>query len=213
MCMCMYMLNEKFCREGAFEARETDGESQPPLSGIPTDNITSITSYNYSITTTGGNCVEKTLNGTIEVTPTPSISLMTLSAGSASQTVCEGQTIQTITLDLADLGSSSNVVVSNLPVGVNYNVSGNTVTIAGTPTSVSSFTAYNYSVEVRSGLNNCTNTFNGTIQVQAQDEIIIQPGINSSGSYCVGDVISPITYDFSGGTSGAVIEWTCSTIN
>lgn len=180
------------------------------LSGIPTDNITSTTSYNYSITTTGGNCVEKTLNGSIEVTPSPSISLNTLSAGSTSQTVCEGQTIQTITLDLADLGSSSNVVVSNLPVGVNYNVSGNTVTIAGTPTSVSSFTAYNYSVEVRSGLNNCTSTFNGTIQVQAQDEIIIQPGMNSSGSYCVGDVISPITYDFSGGTSGAVIEWTAN---
>ena len=180
------------------------------LSGIPTDNITSTTSYNYSITTTGGNCVGKTLNGSIEVTPSPSISLNTLSAGSTSQTVCEGQTIQTITLDLADLGSSSNVVVSNLPVGVNYNVSGNTVTIAGTPTSVSSFTAYNYSVEVRSGLNNCTSTFNGTIQVQAQDEIIIQPGMNSSGSYCFGDVISPITYDFSGGTSGAVIEWTAN---
>ena len=178
------------------------------ISGIPTDNITSTTSYNYSITTTGGNCVEKTLNGTIEVTPSPSISLNASSAGSNAQTVCEGQTIQTITLDLADLGSSSNVVVSNLPVGVNYNVSGNRLTIAGTPTSVNTLTAYNYSVEVRSGVNNCTNTFNGTIQVQAQDEFMIQPGANSSGSYCVGDIISPITYDFSGGTTGAVIEWT-----
>jgi hypothetical protein len=148
------------------------------------------------------------LNGTIEVTPSPSISLNTSSVGTTSQTVCEGQAMQTITLDLNDLGSNSNVIVSNLPVGVNYNVSGNILTIAGTPTSVNTLTAYNYLVEVLSGDNNCTGTFNGTIQVQAQDEITIQPGTNSSGSYCVGDVISPITYNFAGGTTGAVIEWT-----
>jgi hypothetical protein len=178
------------------------------ISGSPTANITATTDYNYSITTTGGSCLEKTLNGTIEVTPSPSISLNTSSVGTTSQTVCEGQAIQTISLDLNDLGSNSNVIVSNLPVGVNYNVSGNTLTIAGTPTSVNTFTAYNYLVEVRSGDNNCTGTFNGTIQVQAQDEITIQPGTNSSGSYCFGDVISPITYNFAGGTTGAVIEWT-----
>lgn len=178
------------------------------LSGSPTANITTTTVYDYSITTTGGSCVEKTLSGTVEVTPAPTITLSTTSVGSSSQTVCEGEAIQTITFDLADLGSSSNVVVKNLPTGVNYNVTGNTVTIAGTPTSVNTFTAFNYAVEVSSGINNCTNTFNGTIQVQAQDEITIQPGINSSGSYCVGDVVSPITYNFAGGTTGAVIEWT-----
>jgi hypothetical protein len=102
----------------------------PTVSGGP---------FNF-IVTTNGPCLERSLNGTITVTPDATISLV---SGPDNQTVCEESPISDISYQLG--GSATNPTVTDLPAGVTgiYDSGTGLFTISGFPTASGSF---NYTV-------------------------------------------------------------------
>jgi len=176
------------------------------LTGTPTNNISTTTDYAYTITSLGSGCQQASKSGVFSVIPKPRVELSPSSVGTLSQTACEGVAIDPITYDLLDIDSGSLVTVTNLPPGVSYSFSGsNSIIISGAPVGISSFTTYNYKIEVSSS--SCVSTFTGSIQVHAQDEIVLNSIGADFGTYCFGESISPISYQFAGGTTGATIQW------
>ena len=176
------------------------------LTGTPSANITATTDYDFTVTTSGSGCQTASISGTITTTPTPRVVPSASSVGAISQVVCEGTTIDPITYDLLDIESVPLINAINLPPGVNYSISGNTIQISGMPLNVSSFTSFNFTIEAET-TNGCVGLSSGSIQVYPQDEFILTtPGADFS-TYCVDDTIAPITYQFAGGTTGASIEW------
>ena len=177
------------------------------LSGTPSANITSSTNYDYTVTTTGsGLCNEVSRSGTIAVTPDPQV-VHDTNFGALTQVVCEGTAINPIRFDLLEIESNATVTVTNLPQGVYYSFIGSTVEISGTPVNATITSSFSYVVEVKSGASGCVGTNSGTIQVHAQDELILNTPGSDFNTYCKGDAIAPITYLFAGGTNGANITW------
>ena len=102
--------------------------------------------FKYILNTTGdcvdalGNPTTASVEGTLEVSEKPLITLAPNSAGVENQNVCVGEEINTITFNITGLTSGS-VVVDNLPPGVGYifnpDATGEGVlTISGTPTAI-----------------------------------------------------------------------------
>lgn len=129
-------------------------------------NIVSITGtptvsgvFNYTITTSGNTCLTDSITGTITVTADATLSLSS-AAGTNAQELCKNATITDITYDFG--GTATGATVTGLPTGVTWSVSGNMVTITGTPT-VSSLTVFTYTV---STLGPCVKpSLSGTILV------------------------------------------------
>ena len=86
--------------------------------------------YNYSVTTTGI-CIQRTLTGTINVTPDAAIAL-TSAIGSNNQEFCVSSAISPITYSVS--GGGTNGTVSGLPTGIAGVFSGGVFTISGTST-------------------------------------------------------------------------------
>ena len=86
--------------------------------------------YNYSVTTTGI-CIQRTLTGTINVTPDATIAL-TSAIGSNNQEFCVSSAISPITYSIS--GGGTNGTVSGLPTGIAGVFSGGVFTISGTST-------------------------------------------------------------------------------
>ena len=111
------------------------------ISGTPTDNITTQTTYNYTVTTIG-TCADTSLSGTITVDPEGGLDL-TSAAGTDAQILCENTPIIDITYDLVD--GATGATVTGLPAGVSLNVASGSATISGTPTDdIIIQTVYNY---------------------------------------------------------------------
>ena len=102
-----------------------------------------------------------------------------------------------INIDLAGL------TVSGLPNGIDYNIVGNIVYITGTiDIDVTSQTTFNYTVTVP----------NGTINIVAQGTIIVSPKASLevvsgelSQNSCIGEPISPITFQIDGPSPNATV--------
>ncbi len=176
------------------------------LTGTPSANITATTDYDFTVTTSGSGCQQASISGTITTTPTPRVVPSASSVGAISQVVCEGTTIDPITYDLLDIESAPLINTINLPPGVNYSISSNTIQISGTPLNVSTFTSFNFTIEAET-TNGCVGLGSGSIQVYPQDEFVLTTPGADFNTYCVDDTIAPITYQFAGGTTGASIEW------
>ena len=86
--------------------------------------------YNYSVTTTGI-CIQRTLTGTINVTPDATIAI-TSAIGSNNQEFCVSSAISPITYSIS--GGGTNGTVSGLPTGIAGVFSGGVFTISGTST-------------------------------------------------------------------------------
>ncbi len=95
------------------------------ISGSPTVAGT----FNYTITLTGG-CGAITQNGNIQVNPTMTRTL-TSAPGTEIQTVCVNKPIEDVTY--ATTGATG-ISFTGLPTGVSGTLTGNTITITGTPT-------------------------------------------------------------------------------
>ncbi|MDA9036514.1 gliding motility-associated C-terminal domain-containing protein [Flavobacteriaceae bacterium] len=183
--------------------------SQVVIAGTPTLNVTTDTTYIYSIVTAGttgfaaASCGAKTVTGSIELLADHQISLF---SGSNDQSICENTAIATITYTLSE-GATSFVTPPNwtsggVPstlTGVNITLVGSKVVIAGTPiTNVTTDTTYIYTILTK-GLNNCAfETVTGSITLSADHEISLATA-NDNQSVCTNNAITPITYTLGGG--------------
>lgn len=159
------------------------------ISGTPTVAGT----YNYTVTTTGGNC-PVTATGSITVR-TQTITL-TSAAATTSQSVCINSAITPITYTLG--GSATNAGTTGLPAGLITDYSAGVYSISGTPTVSGTF---NYLITT-SGT--CTAaTTSGTITVNAPQTLT---GASQSVPLCSGN---PATINL----TGLVANSTNNTIN
>ncbi len=93
------------------------------VSGTPT---AAPGTYNYTVTTSGG-CGAGTATGSITIqAPT-----VTLTSGVVSPSVCINTALSNIVYTIG--GTATGATVTGLPANVSYNVTGNAVTISGTP--------------------------------------------------------------------------------
>ena len=127
--------------------------------------------------------------------------IITSSAGSNAQVVCEDAEIDQISYAINI--DPAGLTVSGLPNGIDYNIVGNIVYITGTiDIDVTSQTTFNYTVTVP----------NGTINIVAQGTIIVSPKASLevvSGELnqnsCIGEPISPITFQIDGPSPNATV--------
>ncbi|MFN8243188.1 MAG: PKD domain-containing protein [Ferruginibacter sp.] len=150
--------------------------------------------YNYTVTTTGNTCTVDQATGIITVNPDHTIAL-TSAPKSDTQSVCVNTALVDIEYTLG--GGANNATVTGLPAGVTYNVSGNKLTISGTPTPVTGG-VFPYTV-LTSG--------NACVKAQAQGQISVNPypvpafSVDKS-SYCIPNAVVKFTNNstLSGGT-------------
>ena len=153
--------------------------------------------YNYTVTSSGGSCAPATFNGTITVSPLPTITLSS-AAGTDNQDICEGSSLTNITYTIG--GSATGATVSGLPAGVSGSFSAGTFTISGSPSVIGTF---NYTVTTTGGP--CTPvTATGSIQVDAMPTIVLSSAAGTDNqTVCQNSPITSITYTLGGSATGA----------
>ncbi|MCZ8168058.1 MAG: hypothetical protein O9278_02880, partial [Flavobacterium sp.] len=168
------------------------------ISGTPTTIVGS--PFNYSLIATGSTCGAPTASGTITIEPIGTLNL-TSAGATANQTVCANSPINTITYTFG--GSVTGASVAGLPAGVSATVTGNTVTINGTPTSAVG-SPFTYTVSTTGG--NCgTPSLTGTITVNPVTTLALTSAAGTDNqTVCVNSPITPIVYTFGGSATGFV---------
>ncbi len=164
------------------------------ITGTPTLNGT----FNYTLTTSGGSC-SVTATGTIIVN-SATIALSS-TAGTNTQTVCNGTAITNITYSVG--GTATGAGVSGLPAGVTGSFGAGVFTISGTTTANGTF---NYTVTTTGG--SCTaTTATGTIIVNGLATITrTSAAATNAQTVCNGITITNITYSISGTATGAGVS-------
>ncbi|AWM14606.1 hypothetical protein DI487_12570 [Flavobacterium sediminis] len=156
------------------------------ISGTPTESGI----FTYTVTTTGNGCDTAMTSGTITVNENHTITQGT------DETVCENDAMMSIVMTIG--GGATGATVSGLPTGVSLSVSGNTVTISGTPTESGIFT---YTVTTTG--NGCdTAMTSGTITVN--DIHTITQGTDET--VCENDAMMSIVMTIGGGATGATVS-------
>ena len=189
-----------------------NGSSAPVVTGLPTGvtpswngvlltisgTPTVAGNYSYTVKTTG-TCQPSTATGTIVVNQQK----LTLTSGSANQTVCLNNAVTNIVYTAANTDGTAvtNVIVKGLPAGVIasvYSTSTKTITISGTPTVAGVFN----DTVITTG--NCRpDTAYGTITVQNQT-ITLNSG-PATQTVCVNTGITTVIYTLGGTATGASI--------
>ncbi|MEN9323377.1 MAG: hypothetical protein RL699_1157, partial [Bacteroidota bacterium] len=169
------------------------------ISGTP--NTTTGSPFTYSITTTGNSCTVATDGGTITVDPIHTLTLSS-AATTTAQTICLTNPIAPITYTIG--GGATGVSVSGLPNGVTASLTGNNLTIAGTPTTANT-TPIIYTI-VTTGNACATATLTGTITVNPPATIVITSALpTASQELCINVPIIPITYLVGNGATAAAL--------
>ncbi|MBL4744737.1 MAG: gliding motility-associated C-terminal domain-containing protein, partial [Flavobacteriaceae bacterium] len=133
-------------------------------------------------------CVAE-FTGTITINPNDSITLLT--DGTENQSICEGDTIASISYELGGGATgTANAYVTGLPVGVSYDISSNILTISG---SVSNLGSYPYTVETSGSCK--TTSLSGTLTIT---ESVIDVNPSSIGTpdqtICINNAIEDIEF-------------------
>ena len=134
------------------------------ISGSPTTAVGS--PFNYTVTTSGGCSPAVTATGTITVNPVHTLTLTSATA-TENQVICLEGSITPITYTLG--GGATNATVTGLPDGITSLLSGNILTISGTPTNSGSS---NYSI-VTTGNSCAVANRAGTIKVNTKPSVAI----------------------------------------
>ena len=129
------------------------------ISGAPTSTLNS--PYNFTIQTTGNTCQVAQAIGRITVEPDHTISF---TSGNAAQSVCLNTPIDPIVYTIG--GGASGVTIANLPPGIGFTVTGNTVTISGTPTTTAGGPLFPYAIQT---------TGNSCVKANAAGQIRVNP--------------------------------------
>ena len=170
------------------------------LSGTINENIGVSQTYNFDVVSKGNGCDQVTTPVSITVDPDQEL---TLTSANATQIICEGDSITSITYALA--GGATNASVTNLPTGVSYTVSAGVVTISGTPTDdITTSTPTTFTV-ISTGSCTPAPQLQGTITVE-QDHDLTYTGGNVTQTLCEGDAITDIVFTPSAGATIVVGE-------
>ena len=129
------------------------------IQGSPTTTVAS--PFNFTITTTGNDCIIATASGIITVQPDHTIVLAT---GNTNQSVCVNTSIDDIRYTIG--GGAAGFTVTGLPPGVTSAITGNTITISGTPTTTAGGPIFNFSI---------TTTGNTCLTANAIGSIKVNP--------------------------------------
>ncbi|WP_158587686.1 beta strand repeat-containing protein [Algoriphagus lacus] len=143
--------------------------------------------YNYSITPTGS-CTSSTATGTITVTANKAVS-----AASSVPTLCINTPLSAITHTTTSI-SGIGVGPTGLPPGVTVGLSGNTLTISGTPTASGTF---NYSIPLTGATCGPDVSATGTIIVNPDKTV---GGASSSPTLCINSPLTAITHSTTNAT-------------
>ena len=154
------------------------------IEGSSTLDITEQTKFIYLIQSLGSDGTQK--SGSITLNPS---STVTLTSGTLSQNSCLGQAISPVEFTLS--GSAPNANVSGLPLGVSASISGNTVTISGTPSaSIADGSIFDY--RVQSFSESCDPvTVIGQLIVSDCSSCDPNANAGSNGIVCFGNSFSP----------------------
>ena len=148
---------------------------------------------------------------------------LTLTSGfnSKVQTLCSGESMNTITYQLGGENVSAFVLDSNsLPLGVTSNIDNNTITISGTPFFDGSQDVYNIVINTSNTNTNCSQVSKTVVINKNTDSPILTLDSGSpnqvagsllnlnqvSQSVCINTPIVPIVYSFSGGSNGVNVS-------
>ncbi len=140
--------------------------------------------FPFTIQTTGNTCVVANIAGSIAVQPDHTIAF---SSGDTAQSVCVNTAIDPIIYNIG--GGATGVTIGNLPPGVTYTVTGNTVTISGTPTTTVGGPLFNFTIATTGNACLVANTI-GEIRVNpypVPDFIFDKPG------YCIPNAVVKLT--------------------
>jgi gliding motility-associated-like protein len=161
-------------------------------SAVISGTVTSPGIYNYSIVTIGGACAADTAYGMITIDDSSGVLLIS-PAGTDNQILCNGAvTIDTIQYVLS-LGADT-AVVTNLPLGITAIMTGDTLTITGTPASTGT---YFYNIIVSGGF--CPNdTIIGSIDVQTSMILLVSAPYSNDQQICINTSIDSIVYEVGG---------------
>ena len=111
------------------------------VDGTSTLDVTQATKFIYTVRSLGIDGTQ--VSGSITLNPSATV---TLTSDELSQNSCLGQAITPVTFTLG--GSVPNANVTGLPSGVLASISGNTLTISGTPSaSIADGSIFNYNVQ------------------------------------------------------------------
>ena len=172
------------------------------IQGTLSANVTGATTYTFDVTTTGNSCGVITDTVSLTITPDDEIGLDT---SNSLQTLCEGDAIADIVYTLS--GGATDATVIGLPNGVGYVVSGDELTIKGTPTDdIDSSQDYTYTVTTVGGCGPATATGTLTVNPEAIIELTSATGTDNQ-NLCEGTgPIVPITYELSEGGNTLVVN-------
>ncbi len=138
--------------------------------------------------------------GTITNTDNNTI-IITSSAGSNAQVVCEDAAIDQISYAINI--DTTGLTVSGLPNGVEYSIVGNIVYITGTiDIDVASQTTFNYTLTLPNGAINIVAL--GTIIVSPKASLEVVSGELNQNS-CIGEAITPIVFQIDGPSPNATV--------
>ncbi len=165
------------------------------ISGTPT----TAGIYNYTVTSTGGNCAPVAVNGTITVQAAPTL-VLTSAAGTDNQTVCMNNPITTI--DYTFGGSATGTNVTGLPSGVTASTAGNVTSITGSPTTPGSFP---YSIST-TGSSCPAITLNGLITVDPLPTLTLNSAAGTDNqTVCENTAITSVSIGVGGSATGASV--------
>ncbi len=170
------------------------------ISGTPTDDVTSVATYTYTVTTTGSGCEPDDISGVITVNPLDELELTTTSNNTAVE--CSATAITPIQYTLGGGATGATISWDVDPVSITFDSA--TTTISGTAPTVTTTTTYTYTLISTGG--SCPDTATGTITVNPDDEISLTSANSSQTGLCEGEAIQDITYALAGGATGATVS-------
>ncbi|MFY8068784.1 MAG: hypothetical protein ACOVMG_01695, partial [Flavobacterium sp.] len=161
------------------------------------------TSYTIPTSATAGSSITLTLSATNscgatisdQIIITISSSTLILDSANNDQNICSGSAMAPIQYTFG--GGATGVTVTGFPTGVTTSVSGNIVTISGTPTN-----SFSYTINTNGGCG--TVLLGGTITLLANTTLTLDTA-NNSQNICSGSPIAPIQYTFGGSATGVVV--------
>ena len=135
---------------------------------------------------------------------------ITLNTANDTQSVCESTPIDDIVYTLSEgaTGYAFSWDNNSISAQVTFTLSGQTLTLSGTPTiNVVTTTLYTYTVTT-TGVGGCiTQSVTGTISVIPDHKITKRASDNDTQSVCEGVQIAPIRYDLAEGATGFTKTW------